>query len=67
MRYSVWMAANLSPPSVGNRVGVECKRAPASAQAAVVAALVEIPDGTGQSWGGNSTILAMRSAWVRGT
>ena len=48
-------------------VGVECKRAQASAQAAVVAALVELPDGTGQSWGENSTILAMRSARVRGT
>ena len=64
MGESVWMVANLSSPSVANRVGVGCKRASVSARAAVVAALVELPDGTGQLWGENSTVLAMRSARV---
>ena len=59
------MAENRSPPSVANGVEVGCKRALASARAAAVAALVELPDGTGQSWGGDSTVLAMRSARVR--
>ena len=66
MREIVWMAEILSSPSVANGVGVGCKRALASAWAASVAALVELPDGTGQSWRKNSTILAMRSAQVRG-
>ena len=48
MRESVWMAANLSLPSVANGVGVGCKRASASARAAAVAALVDLPDGMGQ-------------------
>ena len=66
MRESVWVAENLSLPSIANGVGVGCKRALASARAAVVEALVELPDGTGQSCGKNSTALAMRSARVRG-
>ena len=49
MRESVWMASDLSSPSVANGVGVGCKRALASARAAVVAALVELTDGTGKS------------------
>ena len=49
MQESVWVAANSSSPSIANGVGVECKRASASARAAAVAALVELPDGTGQS------------------
>ena len=43
------MAADLSSPSVANGVGVGCKKALASARAAVVAALVELTDGTGKS------------------
>ena len=66
MRESVWMALNWSSPSVANGVGFKCKRASASAQAAVVEALVELLDGTRKSWGGESTVLAMRSAQVRG-
>ena len=66
MRASVCMAENCSPPSVSNGVGVGFKRASASAQAAVVAALVDLPAVTGQSWGKNSTVLAMHSAQVRG-
>ena len=66
MHESVCMAENFSSPSVANGVGVVCKRALANAQAAVVAALVELPDGTGQSCGKNSTVLAMRSTQVRG-
>ena len=46
---SVWMAENWSLPSVANGIGVGYKRASASARAAVVAALVELSDGTGQS------------------
>ena len=49
IRESVWMAENLSSPRVANGVGVGCKRDLASAWAAVVAPLVELPDGTGQS------------------
>ena len=49
MRESVWMAENLASPSVANGVRVGCKRSSVSAQAAVVAALMELPDGTGQS------------------
>ena len=49
MQESVWMAANGLSPSVANGVGVGCKRASAIARAAAVAALVELPDGTGQS------------------
>ena len=56
------MAANCWLPSIENGVGVGCKRASANARAAVVAALVELPAGTGQSCGKNSTVLAMRSA-----
>ena len=37
-------------PSVANGVGVGCKRTSASARAALVAALVELPDGAGQLW-----------------
>ena len=66
MRESVCMAENFSSPSVANRVGFGCKRASANARSAVVAALVELPAGTGQSCGKNSTVLAMRSAQVRG-
>ena len=65
LRDSVWMAANWSSPSVANGVGVGCKRASASAGAAAVAALVELPDGTEQSCGENSTVLAIRYARVR--
>ena len=46
---SVWMEANCSSPSVANGVGVGCNRASVSARAAVVAELVELPDGTGKS------------------
>ena len=49
MRESVWMALNLSSLRVANGVEVGCKRALASAQAAAVAALVELMDGMGQS------------------
>ena len=49
MRESVWMALNLSSLRVANGVEVGCKRALASAQAAAVAALVELLDGMGQS------------------
>ena len=66
MRESVCMASNCLSPSVANGVGVGCKRAPANARAAVVAALVEMPAGAGQSCGKNSTVLAMCSAQVRG-
>ena len=70
MRENVWMAANCSSPSVAYGVGVGCNRASASARAALMAAsmaaLVELPDGSGQSWGKNSTVLAMRSARLRG-
>ena len=66
MRESVFIAANCLSPSVANGVGVGCKRASANAQAAVVAALVELPSGTGQLCGKNSTVLAMRSAQVHG-
>ena len=53
MREGLWMAENGSSPSVANGVGVGCKRALASVQAAAVAALLELLDGTGQSWGNN--------------
>ena len=66
MRESVCMAASYSLTSVANRVGVWCKRASANALAAVVAALVELPSGTGQSCGKNSTVFEMCSARVRG-
>ena len=66
MHESVCMAENFSSPSVANGVGVVCKRALANARAAVMAALVELPAGTGQSCGKNSTVLAMRSTQVRG-
>ena len=66
MRESVWITDNFSLPSVANGVGVGCKRVSASAREAAVAALVELPDGRGQSWGENSTVLAMRSARIRG-
>ena len=66
MRESVWITDNFSLPSVANGVGVGCNRASASARAASVAAFVELLDGTGQSWGENSTVLAMHSARVRG-
>ena len=66
MQESVWMAANLSLPSVANEVEVVCKRAWASAQAATVAELVELPDGSGQLGGKTSTVLAICSAEVRG-
>ena len=61
MRASVCMAANCSSPSVANRVGVGYERDSANARAAVVAALVELTAGTGQSCGKKSTVLAMRS------
>ena len=60
MRKSVCMAANCSSTSVANGVGVGCKRDLANARADVVAALVDLPAGTGQSCGENSTVLAMR-------
>ena len=66
VRDSFCMAANCLSPSVANGVGVGCKRASSNAQAAVVVALVELPDGTGQSCGKNSIVLATRSARVRG-
>ena len=66
MRKSVCMAANCSSPSVAKGVGVGCKRDSDNARAAVLAALVELLAGTGQSCGKNSTILAMLSARVRG-
>ena len=66
MRESVCMAVNCSSPSVANGVEVGCKRALANARAAVVAALVELPDGMGQSCGKNSIVFAMRSARVCG-
>ena len=62
MRESFCMAENFSSPSFANGVGVGCKRASGNAQAAVVVVLVELPDGTGQSCGKNSTVLAMCSA-----
>ena len=49
-----------------NEVEIGCKRASVSARVATVAALVELPDGTGQSWGGYFTVLAMRYVQVRG-
>ena len=63
---SVCMAANCLLPSVANGVGVGGKRASANAQAAVVAALVEIPAGMGQWCGNNSTVLEMSSVRVCG-
>ena len=66
MRESVWMAENLFSPSVANGVGVGCKRPSEIAWAAVVVALMELPDRTGQLWGENSTVLAIRSARVCG-
>ena len=48
---SVWMAEHCSSPSVASGVGVGCNRASTSARAASVAAIVELPDGTGQLWG----------------
>ena len=48
MQESVWMASKLLSPSVANGVGVGWKRASASARAAVMEALVEKPDWTGQ-------------------
>ena len=62
IRESVCMVENCSSPSVENGVGVGCKRASANARAAVVAALFELPAGTWQSCGKNSTVLAMCSA-----
>ena len=66
MRESVWMEDNWLLPSVENGVGFGCKRASASVRAAALAALGQLPEGTGQSWGRNSTVLAMRSARVHG-
>ena len=66
MPESVCMAVNYLLPRVANGVGVGCKRSLANARAAVVAALVELPDGMGQSCGKNSIVFAMRSASVRG-
>ena len=66
MRESFCMAANCSSPSVANRFGVGCKRPSANARAAVMEALVELLDRTGQSCGKNSTVLVMRYARVRG-
>ena len=62
MRESVCMTVNCLSPSIANGVGVGCKRALANARAVVVAELVELPAGTGQSCGKNSTVLEMRSA-----
>ena len=53
MRESFLMAENCLLRSVANGVGVGCNRASESARAASVAALVELSDGTGQSWGKN--------------
>ena len=66
MRESVCMEANLSSPSVANGVGIGCKRASANARAAVGVAIVELPDGMGQSYEKKFTVLAMRSELVRG-
>ena len=66
MRESVCMAANCSSSSVANGVGVRCKRASANAQVAVVAALVEMLAGMGQSCGKKSTVLEMRYERVCG-
>ena len=66
IRESVCMAVNFSLPRVANGIGVGCKRALANAQAAMVAALVELPAGTGQLCGENYTVLEMRSARVYG-
>ena len=66
MRESVCMEGNCLLPSVANGVGVGCKRASDNAQAVVVAALVELQFGTGQSCAKNSTVLAMCSAQVSG-
>ena len=66
MHESVCMEADYLSPRVANGVGVGCKRSLANARAAVVAALVELPSGTGQSCGKYATVLAMRSARVRG-
>ena len=60
------MAANCLLPRFANGVRVGCKRASSNVRASVVAALVELPAGTGKSCGKNSTVLAMRSARVRG-
>ena len=49
MSESVCMANNCSLPRVANVIEVRCKRDSANARAAVVAALVELPDGTGKS------------------
>ena len=57
MHASVCMAANCFSPSVAKGVEVGCKRASAKAGAAVVAALVDPPAGTGQSCGKKSTVL----------
>ena len=46
---SAFMAENLSSPRVANGVGVGCNRASLSVRAEVVAALVELLNGTGQS------------------
>ena len=46
---SVWMAVNLLLPIIANGFGVGCKRASAIAQEVMVTALVELPDGMGQS------------------
>ena len=48
IRDSVCIAANCSPPIVAKGVGFGCKRASANVRAAVVAALVELLDRTGQ-------------------
>ena len=58
------MAENCSSPSVAKGVVVGCKTASAKAHASVVAALIDLPAGTGQSCGKYSTVLAMRSARV---
>ena len=66
MHESFCMSENCSSPSVANGVGVGCKRDSANVWAAVVAVLVEIPAGKGQSCGKNSTVLAMRSSQLCG-
>ena len=49
MRESVWMADNLLSQRVANGVEVRCRRTSASARAAVVAALMDLLNGMGQS------------------
>ena len=66
MRESVCIAESCSSPSVAKGVGVGCKTSLSNARADVVAELLELQAGTGQSCGKNSNFLAIRSVRVRG-